>query len=371
MFSLPGITQLRDQAVGDMLLATGLPTLLRRSPLRGMAYAQAGLAYGQYGHLKWIARQSVPFTATGLFLESWAALVGVTREPATAATGSVTFTNTTGTPVTVPSGTVLRRSDGAAYATAADCPVPGNGIAGTAVVCTTAGSAYSLTPGTVLALAGAVFGIVSIATATPNVPGTDPELDASLRSRMLLRWAEPPEGGSEADYLRWALAVPGVTRAWVLPLGMGAGTVVVYTMWDEVENTPTAPHGGFPQGTAGVASRESRDLPASGDLLAVANALYPERPTTALVYSVAPTPYPVAFAIHAPAGVPVALQPQVDAAIDAVFVENASVLGTEIEAAPFNTAISGIAGMPAFTLPLSPIQAPVGALPMRGAVTYV
>ena len=44
-------------------------------------------------------------------------------------------------------------------------------------------------------------------------------------------------------------------------------------------------HGGFPQGTNGVAALETRDTAATGDQLAVANYLYPLRPVTPIVYA--------------------------------------------------------------------------------------
>ncbi|MFC7611718.1 baseplate J/gp47 family protein [Teichococcus aestuarii] len=103
---------------------------------------------------------------------------------------------------------------------------------------------------------------------------------------MLDRFRAPPQGGAVADYETWARAVPGVTRAWIAPNGMGAGTVVVYAMLDDAQ----AGAGGFPQGADGVAAAETRATPATGDQLTIADALYPLRPATALVYVVAPTP---------------------------------------------------------------------------------
>jgi uncharacterized phage protein gp47/JayE len=41
-------------------------------------------------------------------------------------------------------------------------------------------------------------------------------------------------GGSESDYVRWALAVPGVTRAWASPNEMGVGTVTVRFLMDQL-----------------------------------------------------------------------------------------------------------------------------------------
>jgi uncharacterized phage protein gp47/JayE len=49
-------------------------------------------------------------------------------------------------------------------------------------------------------------------------------------------------GGSAADYIRWAKAVPGVTRAWSYPNEMGIGTVTVRVMMDDLREE----NDGFP-----------------------------------------------------------------------------------------------------------------------------
>ena len=54
-----------------------------------------------------------------------------------------------------------------------------------------------------------------------------------------------------------------------------------------------AANGGFPQGTDGCASEETRGPTASGDQLAVAEHIWPMQPVTALVYVAAPVPLPV------------------------------------------------------------------------------
>ena len=366
MFARPGITALRDQAISDMLVSTGLPTLLRRSPLRALAYSQAGLAYGQYGYLDWIARQSTPFTATGVFLEAWAALVNIQRKPSSEAKGVASFIGNAG--ATVPVKTVLRRANGTEYVTQGATTLVGSGTGSVAVKAAVAGSSGSLNSSTPLTLIAPLAGVRSDASGDPATPGTDPELDAPFRTRMLLRWAEPPQGGSRTDYQTWALAVPGVTRVWVLPLGMGPGTVVLYTMFDVAETA----RGGFPQGAAGVASGDGRDAPATGDLLAVADYVYPLQPVTALIYSVAPIPYPVPFAITTPRPVPAVTQAAAQAALVAQFLALADALGGTLPIGPFDDALAKALGTTLFTVtaPTVAIQAPVGHLPILGAVTW-
>jgi uncharacterized phage protein gp47/JayE len=72
--------------------------------------------------------------------------------------------------------------------------------------------------------------------------GTDTETDDQLRGRILKRIQNPPMGGDADDYEQWALAVPGVTRAWCAPLEMGIGTVTIRFMMDQLR----ASNGGFP-----------------------------------------------------------------------------------------------------------------------------
>jgi uncharacterized phage protein gp47/JayE len=75
--------------------------------------------------------------------------------------------------------------------------------------------------------------------------GTDQETDDELRLRVLTRIRQPPMGGDADDYVAWALAVPGVTRAWCSPLEMGIGTVTVRVMCDDLRATGDPMTNGF------------------------------------------------------------------------------------------------------------------------------
>ena len=121
------------------------------------------------------------------------------------------------------------------------------------------------------------------------------------------------------------------------------------------------------------AAAEFRGPVATGDQLLVANALYPLRPVTAVVWSVSPIPAPQAFTIHGATPVPAAIQPLVAQAIDATMVAYASPLGAELELSLFEAAIGAVPGMPAFTVtaPAVPIVTTLGKLPVRGIISYV
>ena len=80
-----------------------------------------------------------------------------------------------------------------------------------------------------LTLDSPIVGVNASANVTAGAltGGADAEDDDSLRARLLARIKEPPQGGSKADYVTWALEVPGVTRAWCYPEEMGDGTVTL------------------------------------------------------------------------------------------------------------------------------------------------
>ncbi|WP_374572507.1 baseplate J/gp47 family protein [Phenylobacterium sp.] len=382
-FDRPTLTQLRQNVAADIDAALpGAQTLLRYSNLRILAQVLAGALNGQYGYLDWIALQAVPYTATGEALEAWAALKGVTRKASAAATGAAGFT---GTPTAVlPAGSQFVRDDGRVYATTAEATVDGSGaltVAAQAVMDLgePEGSAWNADAGLTVTLISAVSGVNSSgAVSTAFTGGTDIETDDELRARMLKVYADPPQGGAKADYEEWALQVAGVTRAWAYPLEMGTGTVLVRFMMDDVQ----AAHDGFPQGTNGVAAGETRDTAATGDQLAVADAIFPLQPVTALVYLAAPSANTVDFTIAGLSAASASVKAAIAAAITAVFLDAGKPGGT-IEVSRLETAIGAVAGSLGFILTgISPdhgsvtpgsagdLASDLGYLPVLGAITW-
>jgi uncharacterized phage protein gp47/JayE len=131
--------------------------------------------------------------------------------------------------------------------------------------------------------------------------------------------------------------------------------VQIFVMLDETE----AAFNGFPQGSNGVATNESRAAPATGDQLAVANHIYPLRPVTALVYVYAPIANPVAFTINGLSGASTATKSAIAAAIAAVFVADAAPGGAlnadgstppAVELSNIEAAIGGVAGSTGFVI---------------------
>lgn len=346
-FPRPTLTQLKQRVASDITTGLeGATSLLRFSNLTIIGKVLAKAVYGLYGYLDFIALQGNPATATGVYAVAWGALRGVFVKAASAAVGVATFSGTNGTPI--PTGTSLVRGDGATFTTTADATIASGG-ATAPIVAGTAGADGNCAAGTVFTLATGISGVSSTVTALAALTGgADVETIDAFKARYLQVYAAPPQGGAEPDYQDWAGEVPGVTRVWVRRNGMGVGTVVVYFMMDIAE----AAFDGFPQGTNGVAALEDRDTPATGDQLAVANAIYPVQPVTALVYAVAPGRNVLTFTIAGLSGASAATQSAVIAAVKAAVAAGSSPGGVMLA----NGSTGGV------TL-LSTVEAAIAAIP--------
>ena len=382
-YSRPTLSQLKQQlAAGVDAELPGVDALLRFSNLTVLGKVLAGALWGQYGYLDWIALQAVPYTAEGEALEAWAALKGVTRKPPAPWQGQVLFT---GPPAaTIPAGTSISRGDGYAYVSLADATADGSGNASVSAqavmqLTDTQGSLWNTANGVAMTLGVTISGFTSTGAVTATTQtGTDLETDDELRARMLEAFANPPQGGAKADYVEWALAVPGVTRAWCYPLERGVGTVTVRFMMDDLRSGS----GGFPIGTDGVATAETRDVAATGDQLTVANAIFDLRPVTALVYLVSPLANAVAFTIAGLSTAPSGVKAAIGAAISGVFAAVGEP-GGDVNVDLIEKSIGAVAGSEGFVITLiapahgsvSPgsagnITSSAGYLPTLGVITW-
>lgn len=375
-YQRPILSDLITQADADVIASAG--NLLPIDVLTLLATDQAGLANLHFGHIDRVSLECTPWSAIDA-LEAWAALRKVLRIAATQASLLAIFTGPNGTAI-LAGGTVTRQ-DGETYSITTGGTIA-SGTVSVTITDSTAGSQGNCIAGTPLTLGSAPLGVNAAGVAGTSVSvGTDAETDDALRTRMLQIYAAPAQGGSQSDYVEWAMAVPGVTRAWVTPLGLGGGTVVVYFMMDVIE----AAFGGFPQGTSGVATLETRDTAATGDQLAVANSIFPLRPITALVYIYAPTAYPVAFTIGDVLPATTAMQDAITAALAAAFRRSAAPGGTSWPVATpgtpngkmymsvFTAALDAVPGLQRYTLgtPNAAVIAPTGSIPTLGTITWV
>lgn len=222
----PTLTAIRDQRHADVdANLPGADSRLRRSVLEILVRMFAWAEHALYGYIDFISRQLFPDLAERVYLERWASLWALSRTAATFATGAVTFAGTNG--VVIPTGTLVRRSDGTEYETTASGTISG-GSANVAVEAIEGGLDGNAATGVVLTLVSPIASVGNNPTVTaPGIAGgSDQEDDEALRARILSRMQTPPHGGSAADYVRWALEVPGVTRAWVIQPSLA--TVLAY-----------------------------------------------------------------------------------------------------------------------------------------------
>ncbi len=233
------LAQASQTASPAQLTATDLE--LARSNIQALSFVQAVGLHGAYRYLRdFIARQAIPNKAVGEFLDGWLETYGMQRKPAAAAQGPATGTGVTG--ALLAAGTLVQGAAGTQYRVSADVVVAA-GVFSAQVVALVAGAAGNAPGSTALSLVSPVAGIDSgwVADVASGLSGgADQELDADAVYRLTQRLSSEPMGGSPADYARWALQVPGITRAWGVRNPGGATTAGVLIMADaNVDGLPT------------------------------------------------------------------------------------------------------------------------------------
>lgn len=225
-FNRPSLSDLVNRIQQDFvsrLSLMGAP--LRRAVVYVLSRVMAGAAHGLHGHLEYLSKQLFPDSADWENLRKFGTLRGVVPNVATFASGNVTLTGTNGSPIL--NGTRLIRSDGAEYETSADATID-SGTATISVTALTAGQDGNCDAGVVLTFESPVSGVDSTATVSTGISGgADEESPADYLVRVIERLQNPPQGGAPSDYEEWAKEVAGVTRVWVVPKGLGPGTVLV------------------------------------------------------------------------------------------------------------------------------------------------
>lgn len=201
-----------------------------RGTFNALAYIMAGASHELHGRLDFIARQAFPDTAEAEYMDRWAGIFKVTRKASVKAAGTITITGIDGT--LVAEGSKLTTQAGVQYQTTANATIA-SGSAVVGIEAVQAGSAGNLPTTSTLTFVSPNLGADAEAAASVLAGGTDTESDAALLVRLLDRIQTPPQGGAAHDYIAWAMAVPGVTRAWVYEHEMGIGTVTVRFMTDD------------------------------------------------------------------------------------------------------------------------------------------
>lgn len=188
--------------------------------------AVAAAVEGLYQRMAWLYRQIFPDTADEEELIHAAAIRGVTRKSAVAATGPVGLKGVAGVQLLL-GATLKHVTTGEQFNALSSAILGTEGTAVVLVEAQTVGVALNGLSGD-LVLNSPPLGMDSAATFTgPTTGGEDQEKVESLLARLLDLIQSPPAGGASYDYRRWAKEVDGVADALVLPRRRGGGTVDV------------------------------------------------------------------------------------------------------------------------------------------------
>lgn len=323
----------------------GADARLPVSNLNVLSFAISNAVSGLYGYLDWIAKQILPDTSDEEFFARQASIIGLDRKPASPATGNIDLTGTSGTMLT---GTLWQRADGVQYQTTSDVSLS-SGAATVEVVAVIAGASSSMTGGA-LSLVSPVAGFDSAGTLVSELSGgADLETLAAWRARYLTEVRTPPQGGAAADYIKWALAVPGVTRAWCYPGEMGAATVTVRFTRDN----------------------DASIIPDSGEVSDVQDYIDARRPVTATTYVVAPIAAPIALTIDLTPDTS-AVRAAVQAELEDLLLREAEPGGT-IFLSHIRAAISNAAGEMnyAMSVPSTDVTNTTGYIATLGTITWL
>lgn len=245
------------------------------SVLRVLAEVQGMGTWDLYLWLQRLAQELLPDQAEAT-LERHGDVWGVPRRPAAAAVGDVIFVGASGT--VLPAGLVLSAGDVVVQTTAGGTIAGGTLTVAAAAAAT--GEAGNLDADTLLALQSPLAGL-SVQGAKVAAEGLrggkGEEALEDWRARILQRIRAGVPYGQAGAWEAWALAVPGVALARVLPGWVGLGSVGVAVAMDSL----AAPR-----------------VPTAGELALVQAALDAERPVTALAVAIGVELVPVALSLR-------------------------------------------------------------------------
>ncbi|MCA1452122.1 baseplate J/gp47 family protein [Bradyrhizobium sp. BRP22] len=270
----PALREVRS-LVRDSIRASlpGADANVPNSVLRVLSDNQGALCHLTLQYIDWLALQLLPDTAETEWLDRHGQIWLVNadgskgRKLATLAHGTARFV---GDGAVIPAHTQMQSgvampagSDSpynvVTFETLEDIETSIGGVNGS-IRALDPGSFGNLPADSPLSIYPPVPGVETIATVVAMTGGTDTETDEQLRDRILRRIQKPPMGGAVHDYEAWALAVPGVTRAWA-GVEMGIGTMTVRFLMDDLR----AADDGWPQ---------------QEDIIAVADYIDKMRPVT-------------------------------------------------------------------------------------------
>lgn len=196
-----------------------------------------------YDFVEVVARAVIPVSSFGVWLDDWAESLGLERNDAAFAGGTVTFTGANGS--TIATGqqvTTTTGPEGDPIAFQVDAPGGTIGVGGTLdlpVTAVEAGSAGMVPAGSITIPTPAITGVTAVSNATATTGGADIETDEQLNKRVREALSGDVGAGNIAAYVRWGKDYPGIGFVTVIPHARGPGTVDVYIT--DLNNDPMPP----------------------------------------------------------------------------------------------------------------------------------
>jgi uncharacterized phage protein gp47/JayE len=229
MIDIPGASELSTETLSDLEGALGQTSpLLPKAFLRVLARTIGGALAGLYRTIRWLYAQIDPTTCGEEMLQRWGRRYGLEIKSAVTAVLSIQIVGAPDTQVLASS--VLLGGNGLSYLQTALADIGSDGLATARVECLTSGAAGSLGVGNTLSFATPASGVSGASVLAILQEGDDEESLEDFRVRVLQRIAGQPQGGSAADYVRWALEVSGVVKAFAFRTA--AGQVTIYPLAD-------------------------------------------------------------------------------------------------------------------------------------------
>ncbi len=212
-FICPTFGQIMDQYRTLAQVKFGIDVDL--SPASPLGQILTVVGYQQY--LLWQSLEDIYYSgyinfAGGQNLDRFAELVGMERNPATWATGDVTFTGVAGTEI--PEGFEVSNSAGTlVYKTLAPIIIGDDNTGTGRVVCKTIGAVGNVATGVINRQSIPMAGIWSVTNPEPTYNGSERETDAGFRYRIKTYASLAKDKGTKAALEIGLLSIDGVVKA--------------------------------------------------------------------------------------------------------------------------------------------------------------
>lgn len=231
-FKVPSLVEMRDllRAVGRHLFPDRNYGSLYSYHSKRATFVAAAVTQ-IHAHVDTVQKDVMPNTAADDGpIDDWGEIKGIERKGATparkAAAGRVRGANGTAVPV---DQELVHPASGLRYKIATGTTVPSALFVDADIVAIDTGAQTRLLAGEVLEFVSVPVGLETEVVLQKDLDedGTDREQFGAYRRRVLASFSDETSGGSQSDYVKWALEVEGVAYAFAYANRAGLGTVDV------------------------------------------------------------------------------------------------------------------------------------------------